>query len=107
MISQNLKHCVESTKHSISYKSDHTPVILNINILNIKRGPGYFKLNSSLLLDSVYQENIKQSINETSVINKDANPNTLWELIKGTIRNETIKYATKKKKESLIRKETL
>ena len=34
LISQNLKHCVESTKHSISYKSDHTPVILNIN--NIK-----------------------------------------------------------------------
>ena len=31
-------------------------------------------------------------------INKDANPNTLWELVKGTIRNETIKYASKKNK---------
>ena len=106
LISQNLKNCIVSTKHNISYKSDHNPVVLKINILNIKRGPGYFKLNSSLLLDTLYQENVKQSINETILINRDANPNTLWELIKGAVRNETIKYATKKKKES-IREEAL
>ena len=75
--------------------------------MNIKRGPGYFKLNSSLLLDSLYQENVKQSINETILINRDVNPNTLWELIKSAVRNETIKYATKKKKESTIREESL
>ena len=47
-----------------------------------------------------YQEIIRGSINETTTINADANPNTLWELIKGTIRNETIRYAAKKKKET-------
>ena len=31
------------------------------------------------------------------ILNKEANPNTLWELVKDTIRNETIKYASKKK----------
>ena len=36
---------------------------------------------------------------EITTINKDANPNTLWELIKGSIRNETIKYGSMKKKE--------
>ena len=41
---------------------------------------------------------IKTAITETTTINKDANPNTLWELIKGTIRNETIKYTSKKAK---------
>ena len=41
---------------------------------------------------------IKNSISETAEINIDANPNTLWELIKGTIRNVTIKFATAKKK---------
>ena len=65
------------------------------------RGPGYFKLNNSLLLDSEYQQRIKENINDIANINKDANPNTLWEIIKGTIRNETIKYATAKKKQNL------
>ena len=55
-------------------------------------------MNNSLLLNPDYQEIIRESINETTTTNADANPNILWELIKGTIRNETIKYAAKKKK---------
>ena len=86
-----------SCKHNIGYKSDHSKVSLNIDLINLTRGPGYFKLNNSLLLDKDYQETVKKSIAE---INKEANPNTKWELIKGTIRNETIKYATYKKKET-------
>ena len=42
-----------------------------------------------------------------STINREANPNFLWELIKGTIRHENIKYATRKKKESTSREEVL
>ena len=72
---------------------------IDSNVYN--RGPGYFKLNNSLLLDSKYQQRIKENINDIANINKDANPNTLWEIIKGTIRNETIKYATAKKKQNL------
>ena len=34
-----------------------------------------------------------------SEVNKNANPNTLWEIIKGSNRNESIKYASYKKKE--------
>ena len=98
LISQNLKNCIVSTKHNINYKSDSNPVVLKINILNIKRGPGYFKLNSSLLLDTLYQENVKQSRNETILINRDANPNTLWELIKDAVRNETINMQQRKRK---------
>ena len=44
---------------------------------------------------------IKNSLKETVDINKDANPVTLWEVIKGNIRNETIKYASAKKKREL------
>ena len=76
---------------------DHSKVSLNIDLLNLTRGPGYFKLNNSLLLDNDYQETVKKSIAD---INKEANTNTEWELIKGTIRNKTIKYATYKKKET-------
>ena len=71
------------------------------------KGPGYFKLNNSLILEQDYQNKIKHSINETAEINKNSNPNTLWEIIKGNIRNETIKYASHKKKiEKQVEKET-
>ena len=42
------------------------------------------------------------SLLEIAHINREANPNTLWEIIKGSIRDETIEYASKinrKKKE--------
>ena len=107
LISDNLKNSAVSCNHNISYKSDHSPVSLKIDLLNLTRGPGYFKLNNSLLLETEYQEIIKANINETVSINKDSNPNTLWELIKGTIRNETIKYASKKQKDTNKRETTL
>ena len=64
------------------------------------REPWLFKLNNSLLLNEDYQETIKKYIAKTVEINKNANPNTKWERIKGTVRYEIIKYATFKKKET-------
>ena len=100
LISDNVANSVISCTHKASFKSDHSVVMLKIELKQEAKGPGYFKLNNSLLLDEEYKEKIKHSINEITTINKDANPNTLWELIKGTIRNETIKYATFKKKQN-------
>ena len=100
LISEKLRNSIVSSRHSIGLKSDHSIVSLNIDLINLTRGPGYFKLNSSLLLNEDYQETIKKCIAEIAEINKNANPNTKWELIKGTVRNETIKYAAFKKKET-------
>ena len=102
-----MKYSVVSCNHNISYKSHYSLVSLNIDLFNITRGPGYFKLNNSLLLEAEYQEIIKKNINETVLINKVSNPNTLLELIKGTVRNETIKYASKKKKDTNKRESAL
>ena len=60
---------------------------------------GTLQGNNSLVLQPEYQDKILNAIKETVDINKNANPNTLWEIIKGGIRNETIKYASFKKKE--------
>ena len=82
-------------------QSDHSIVYVNLIIDKQPRGPGYFKLNNSVILDQDYQIKIKQSIEEIAEINKDSNPNTLWQIIKGTIRNESIKYTSYKKKTTL------
>ena len=65
---------------------------------NNERGKGFWKLNCSLLSDINYVKKIKETIKETAEINKEANPNILWDVIKMSIRGESIKYGTFKKK---------
>ena len=82
------------------FKSDHLIVTMNIHLTSEQRGPGYFKINNSLLLQDNYQEKIRNAIRKTAEIDSSAKPNVLWEVIKGAIRNETIQYATRNKKEN-------
>ena len=70
LISDNLRNSIFSSRHYIGYKSDHSIVSLNIDLINLTRGPDYFKLNNSLLLDEDYQEIIKNSISEIAEIRK-------------------------------------
>ena len=99
LISSLLLNIVNTCEISTCIKSDHSPVLLDLCITKQKKGPGYFKLNNSILLDNEYKEIIKRSVQTIAEINEGSNPNTLWEIIKGTIRNETIKYSTKKKRQ--------
>jgi len=71
---------------------------MNLNFIKNDKDPGYFKLNNSLLLDTEYHNKIKASIQDIVSFNGHANPNVLWEIIKGRIRDETINYASFKKK---------
>ena len=67
---------------------------MNMHLTSEQHGPGYFKINNSLLLQNNYLEKIRNAIRETAEINSPANPNVLWEVIKGVITNETIQYET-------------
>ena len=102
LISDNLSNYTLSCNIKSSYKSDHSLVEISLDFIQQERGRGYFKLNNSLLLENDYQIAIRKGILDTVEINKEANPNTLWEIIKGSIRNETIKFSTIKKKKQNI-----
>ena len=80
--------------------SDHAIISLDIIANKTVRGKGYFKMNNSLLLEKDHKDKIKTIIRDTAEINKTVNPNTLWEIIKGSKRNETIKYAAYKWKKN-------
>ena len=69
-------------------------IVLN----NCERGPGYWKLNTSLLMDTEYKIMVKQTIDTTLEDNKGANPNTMWDIIKTSIRGATINFASNKKR---------
>ena len=100
LVSENVRNYISVSKHNNSYKSDHSIVSLALDLLKHSKGPVYFKTNNSLLLDTYYQNIIKTNSDEITTFDAEANPKSLWELVKNTIRNETIKYASKKKKQT-------
>ena len=97
LISNKIRNVMKSCNIKNGFKTDHVIVLLNIESPAVPMGPGYFKINNSILIDNDYQTKIKQTISNTVNENKECNPNTLWEVIKGNMRNETIKYSTLKK----------
>ena len=46
-----------------SYRSDHSPILLQLYINKFERGTGKCKLNNSLLLDPELRNKIKKEIN--------------------------------------------
>lgn len=98
LVSNNLINYTTSSSIKPGYNTDHSLVKIELDLLKLERGPGFFKINNSVLLDTEYQNIIKKAITDITEVNSNANPNTLWEVIKGAIRNETIKYTTSKVK---------
>ena len=98
LASHGIFDLIKSSDISPGYISDHSPVTVNLELNRINRGKGYWKLNCSHLQNQDYIELIKKTIRNTAEINKDANPNLLWDTIKMSIRGESIKYGASKKK---------
>ena len=107
LITNNLANYISKSEIKSGYNTDHSIITLNIDFVKIDKGPGVFKINNSILLHQEYQNIIRNCINDTVHINNECNPNTLWELIKGSIRNETIKYTTFKKRKDTEKEKTL
>ena len=54
LISDTIQGCITSSTISSSFRSDHSLIGINCNFSDISRGPGYWKLNCSLLDDNFY-----------------------------------------------------
>ena len=100
LISVGLANITDSVEISNGYRTDHSFISLEISKNTQDRGPGFFKLNTGLLLDNDYVNKIKNLINTKKVQyqNQQTEPDLIWEVIKADIRGETIKYASLKKK---------
>jgi hypothetical protein len=101
IISVGLSNITRKTDISYGFKSDHSFLSLEIDKQQLKRGTGFYKLNTSLLLDNNYKDNLQRLILEKSSMNKtqNINPNLLWEFVKSDIRGYSIKYSSKIKKQ--------
>ena len=97
LISKTLSARIKFSNISHGFKSDHSLISLSISP-QISRGPGFWKLNTSLLKDNEYVGVIKETIDKTKQECVGNNPNTVWEMIKLNVRDSTMKYASKKKR---------
>ena len=100
LVSDNMLGCVDQSVISPSLRSDHSLIGINCTFTEIQRGPGYWKLNCSLLTDANYINIIKSSHSEYNTIqeNNDINLCLKWEMIKMEIRKQSIIYSSTKKK---------
>jgi len=97
------------------FKTDHSMITLKLALHLNPRGKGFWKLNTSLLSEMRYVQEIKTTIETTVNQYKDdtsVNPALLWEMIKLKVREKSISYAafknvTRKREEMLQREITL
>ena len=101
------------------YRTDHSAIMLKLKLNQNEKGRSYWKFNNSLLRDSEYIKIVKKTIGEVLdtykvIKNKENEPHTentgiiytindqlLLEMILIAIWGETIKYSSRKKRESL------
>ena len=99
LVSESIIKWVVKTNTKASNAPDHKAIVLDLNILNEKRGPGLWKFNNSLVEDNEYIGLIKENypaIHEKYSHLKD--DRLKWELIKMEIRSLTISYTKHKGK---------
>ena len=100
MISSSLTTVITNAEILQGYKIDHSLITTHLASNNNPWGPGFWKLNTSFLLDSEYIELIKKTIDEVAMENRkndDVDAVLLWDTMKMQIRSSSLKYAREKK----------
>ena len=111
---------VVSIKSENSYRSDHSPIVLTCKTNEFIKGKGFWKFNTSLLLDKDYIELTKQVIKnvkkqyaclvyntenlcnvDTNMIQFTINDQTFLDILLAEINGKSISYSTFKKKKML------
>ena len=103
MISSSLATAIPNADILPGYKTDHSLITIHLASNNNPRGPGFWKLNTSFLLDSEYIELIKKkkkTIDEVAMENRnndDVDAVLLWDTMKMQIHSSSLKYAREKR----------
>ena len=107
------------------YRTDHSMLLMMLNVNNQTHGKGYFKFNVSLLKDSAYVSRVKQTIERTVLqyslpvystdfmanhggeVEFTINDSLFWEVLVLNIRTETIAYSIRRKGQTRKEEELL
>ena len=100
LVSDTLHTMITNSNITYGHRSDHSLISITITPESFDRGPGYWKLNCSLLQDKDYIKTIKTLIETclTEFLSEEMDDVLLWEMLKMKIREKSIQYSSKKKK---------
>ena len=97
-ISESLSQFLLEAETIPGFKTDHSLVQIKLSMCEQKRGPGYWKLNCSLLKDIDFLDAMNKLLDIELEVNKFPSAKMRWELIKPTVRGSCIQYTSRKKK---------
>ncbi len=81
-------------------KGDHKAICVTLMYNGNKRGPGYWKLNNSVLKQEAYVNGVKEVISSTlSQYESVQSKRMLWEILKINIKDFSIRYCIKQKRD--------
>ena len=80
------------------YQTDHSSVVMNVIFQHQQKGPGYWKLNNSLLKDIDYVNKINNLIAIELDDVKEGQYRKKWELFKLVVRGTTLQHSARKQK---------
>ena len=106
LITQECSNFTQKTKiFTAGIRSDHKCISIELNLSNTKRGPGRWKLNTSILNDTTYKTELPKVIQQVKQNFKFLSKQMIWEVCKIKIKEFTIAYCTKKQriKKNLIK----
>ena len=109
LISDNLNDLVTQVDIVASIKTDHSSIILELeNIKESRKGPGFWKLNTSLLDRPDYLDMINSELPNWLDDAKDLSGNRAkWDWLKFKIKTSSITYSKKLAQERKKREEEL
>ena len=110
LVSQSLICNIIHADITMGFKTDHSLITISAALHSNQRGPGYWKLNTSILSDANYVNQIRVTIKKVTdeyVDDYSVNPTLMWEMIKLKIREQSIKYAKDRRTKTSRREEEI
>ena len=99
IVSQSLTCNVTNSDILAGFETDHSLITIKLALHSNPRGPGFWKLNRSLLEEDGYVEQIKTAIKAVKEEYKEdntVNSTLTWEMIKLKVREHSMMYAKTK-----------
>ena len=102
VVSHGLSQMIHDTYYLNGLRSDHS-AFLGVEVVSVDRGPGYWKMNTSLLKDTQYVAKINSLLSDLEISLNHKEPVEKWEIIKHEVRKASQAYAkTKSSDDSIV-----
>ena len=99
LVSRNICNYVEDCNIHYGHRSDHSAISLIVIKKVPKRGPGFWKMNTSLLSQEYNREQIRKVIISTIKLHSHMSVCNLWEFVKFKVKQKCIELSSKNRRD--------